>query len=143
MRWLIEFDDLPSWHLYEETLDQFIVARDARGIVAVGAIVYLPDSALLHSFAVSHESRNTGIGHAMLCAVETRARANKINDFYLPSPASRMFFRDHGYRDFPLSLISRRVASTAAFRDHIRPGHMPMLKRNGCSVQLNPLRRVT
>jgi amino-acid N-acetyltransferase len=98
-------------------LPHFLVASDEHGAVigAIGAEVHGRDG-LLRSLVVAPERRGTGLGGRLVAALDHRADAWGIAQWWLLTTTAQPFFAARGFAVTARSAAPERIAATAEFR---------------------------
>jgi amino-acid N-acetyltransferase len=115
IRALLRDSDLPTDDLDAAPVE-FLVAFDGNGLAAVGGLEVRGNSGLLRSLAVRPGLRGSGLGSALLRALETTARERGLRELVLLTLTAAPFFARHGYVELPRGDASREVQDSAEFR---------------------------
>jgi amino-acid N-acetyltransferase len=102
-------------HGVDEAFRHGLVAQTGGAIVGAAAIEpYGPDG-LLRSVVVAPELRGTGLGHSLVAAAETSARALGIRDLYLLTETAIDWFPRLGYETLPRDGVPAPIAASVEF----------------------------
>lgn len=115
IRWLLEFDGLPSDDLTEELLRHFLVLRDEGQVLGVIGLELHSDVALLRSLVVAEEFRGRNHGAALTSAAESLARRLGIVSVYLLTTSAESFFQSRGYRRISRDAAPPQIRATTQF----------------------------
>lgn len=115
IRALLQANDLPTADL-DAVPVEFLVAFDGEGLAAVGGLETHGDYGLLRSMAVRPGLRGSGLGSALLRALETTARERGLRELVLLTLTAAPFFARHGYVELPRGDAPREVRDSAEFR---------------------------
>jgi N-acetylglutamate synthase-like GNAT family acetyltransferase len=96
IRHLLESNRLPTADL-DRSLPVFFVACDGAALVGAGGLEVHGDSGLLRSVVVVDRLRGTGLGRALVDAVETEARRRDLSELVLLTETAADFFARLGY----------------------------------------------
>lgn len=107
VRALLIDSKLPVADLDAAAID-FIVALDAERVIgAIGLEAYAP-AGLLRSLAVRDDCRGSGVGAALVQALEAQARERGLRQLLLLTETAQPFFARRGY-----AVVERRLAPPA------------------------------
>jgi N-acetylglutamate synthase-like GNAT family acetyltransferase len=96
--------------------DHFIVAeRDGRVIGCVHLDEYAPSLAEVRSFAVAPEAQGSGVGVALLAALERLARTRGYTTLFAVSNSGD-FFRRRGYEERHIPELDRERSSVSRYK---------------------------
>jgi amino-acid N-acetyltransferase len=112
---LLRASALPVDDLAHAQID-FIVACDGGSLTGVGGLERHGDAALLRSLAVVPSSRGTGLGQALLRALEAHAAASGIRTLVLLTTTAAPFFAARGYSTIARADAPPAVQDSAEFR---------------------------
>ena len=116
IRSLLKQNDLPFEDISAQTLDGFVVFRDASGkLVGTGGVERYEHDGLLRSVVVHESARGTGLGKLITAAVERRAQAAGINAIYLLTTTAAEFFPRMGYSVFSRNDVPEGLQRSAEF----------------------------
>lgn len=115
IRALLQANDLPTVDLDAAPVE-FLVAFDGTGLAAVGGLEAHGDCGLLRSLAVRPALRGSGLGSALLRALETKARERGLRELVLLTLTAAPFFARHGYVELARDDAPRAVRDSAEFR---------------------------
>ncbi|TVP79079.1 MAG: N-acetylglutamate synthase [Gemmatimonadales bacterium] len=94
-----------------ERIDTFLIIRDARGIVACGALRPLSDAlAEVSTLAVRKGAGGSGLGGRVLDALLDRARLGEVPELCVLTRTPG-FFRNRGFRTVPRSRFPEKEAA--------------------------------
>ncbi|MBI5179357.1 MAG: GNAT family N-acetyltransferase [Nitrospinae bacterium] len=93
----------------------FILARSVGKIAGSAGIEMFADAALLRSVAVATQFRRTGIGTALVAAMENRVRHDGIKEVYLLTETAEIFFRSRGYQTVARDSAPETIRRTREF----------------------------
>ncbi len=95
-----------------------VVARDGGRVVGCAAVELYGPAALVRSVAVDPDARDSGLGSALVAAVEALARDAGAHDAYLLTETAESWFPRFGYERVPRAeaepAIGRSVEFTSA-----------------------------
>ena len=115
IRWLLEYEHLPSEDVSERLLDHFLVCRDEKGVVGAVAIEPFGDVVLLRSLVVAPDYRGEGQGGRLTHAAEVFAERRGSRAIYLLTTSAEKFFAARGYRTLPRSEAPSEIQSSTQF----------------------------
>lgn len=95
---------------------EFLVAEDDAGISGVIGIEPFQSVALLRSLVVAPEQRGTGLGRALVDALERKAQASGVSQLILLTETAAPFFHRLGYVQSARDDVPGAIRSTAEFR---------------------------
>lgn len=98
IRWLLNTVSLPSVDITENSLEHFLVYRDAIGVAGVVGLERHGDVALLRSLAVADGHRRHGLGRRLVRGAEELARELDIRRIYLLTTTAELYFESLGFR---------------------------------------------
>lgn len=102
--------DLPASH------PVFLVAVGHDGLAGAGGLEVHGDAGLLRSVVVAQELRGTGLGRALVEAVEAAARQRGLRELVLLTETARDFFAKLGYADIGRDQAPEAIRASAEFR---------------------------
>jgi amino-acid N-acetyltransferase len=94
---LLDSAGLPIRDLRPQSLENFLVAVDARAVVGAAALERYGDVGLLRSVVVAAEHRGAGLGVALVEAIERRARDHGVGFVVLLTETAKKFFAAKGF----------------------------------------------
>ncbi|MFC5570679.1 arsenic resistance N-acetyltransferase ArsN2 [Lysobacter yangpyeongensis] len=115
IRVLLSDNKLPTEDLDPAAIE-FIVAVDDARVVGVVGLETHANAGLLRSLAVDVAHRSTGLGAALVQAVEARARDSGLSQLVLLTQTAEAFFARRGYAVIDRSSAPPPVQSSAEFR---------------------------
>jgi N-acetylglutamate synthase-like GNAT family acetyltransferase len=115
IRGLLESSRLPTRDL-PESRPAFFVARNDAGLVGAGGLEIHGDAGLLRSVAVGERLRGTGLGRALVEAVEAAARARGLRELVLLTETAPDFFSRLGYADIARDEAPAAIRGSVEFR---------------------------
>lgn len=115
IRWLLEFDRLPSDDLTEGLLRHFLVLRDEGQVLGVIGLELHGGVALLRSLVVAEEFRGRSHGAALASAAESLARRLGVVSIYLLTTSAEAFFQSRGYRRISRDAAPSQIQATTQF----------------------------
>jgi amino-acid N-acetyltransferase len=112
---LLESAGLPTSDLTgAQRLHLWVLNADSlQGVVALERF---GTEALLRSLAVAPESRQRGLGRALVARLEQDAQADGITRLVLLTETAEPFFRGLGYRAIDRQAVSEALKQSAEFR---------------------------
>jgi homocysteine S-methyltransferase len=115
IRRLLEGSRLPTGDL-EQSRPVFLVAREGVALLGAAGLETHGEAGLLRSVAVAGEFRGTGLGRALVEAVEAAAREGGLRELVLLTETAHDFFSRLGYADVARDQAPESVRSSAEFR---------------------------
>lgn len=116
IKFLLERAALPFNDLAPEAMHNFVVVRDAQGLlIGAGGIERYEHDGLLRSVVVHENARGTGLGQQITSAVEDRARNNGVTALYLLTTTAADFFPRFGYERFERNNVPEKLKHSAEF----------------------------
>lgn len=115
IRWLLEYEQLPTSDLIESALERFLVCRDDKGVVGAVGLEIFESVALLRSLVVDRSVRGGGLGSQLSTAAEELARRLGVGSIYLLTTTAEEFFRRRGYRIVARSEAPAAIQRTTEF----------------------------
>lgn len=99
-----------------EHFKTFVVAKDGGRVVACGGSEAHPHVALLRSFAVQPEYRNSGVGRRLVRELMDRLSAHGIREFYLLTLTAEPFFRKRGFKTIDRDEVHPQLLGSQEFQ---------------------------
>ncbi|MCK9357274.1 MAG: arsenic resistance N-acetyltransferase ArsN2 [Dehalococcoidia bacterium] len=94
---------------------RFLVAEmDGAVVGCIGREVHGPH-ALLRSFAVAADLRNSGVGSTLFREAESRCRSEGVREVYLFTTTAEAFFSRRGFARLDRKLAPAAIQSTSEF----------------------------
>lgn len=115
IRRLLEAGRLPTGDL-PESQPEFLVAEGAAGLAGAGGLEVHGDAGLLRSVVVAEGMRGTGLGRALVEAVEAAARQRRLRELVLLTESAHDFFARLGYGDIARDEAPAAIRGSAEFR---------------------------
>ncbi len=115
IRALLERSGLPTSDL-DSARPEFAVIRENGRVIAAGALQRFGSSALLRSVVVSPDRRGSGLGQAVVTALERIASAARISRLVLLTQTAAQFFAHQGYRVIERSSAPQEMQGSEQFR---------------------------
>lgn len=115
IRALLEACSLPTADLMTARPD-FVVASEGLKLVGVGGVQRFGRVGLIRSVAVPADRRGSGLGLALVRAVEQQARESGISQLVLLTETARIFFERQGYRVIERATVPEPVKASEEFR---------------------------
>jgi N-acetylglutamate synthase-like GNAT family acetyltransferase len=112
---LLESGKLPTRDLPESRPD-FLIAASDSGLVGAGGLEIHGDAGLLRSLVVAEDRRGTGLGRALVDAVEAAARRRGLRELVLLTETAHDFFARLGYADIARDEAPAAIRGSAEFR---------------------------
>lgn len=112
---LLQQAGLPVRDLGESAIGNFVVASDARGLAGAAALERYQDVGLLRSVVVAPDRRGTGVGAALVEAIERRARDAGIASLVLLTETASDWFERRGYVRAPRDQAPEAVRGSSEF----------------------------
>jgi amino-acid N-acetyltransferase len=106
----LPYDDLTDGHL-----EHFFHAASASLPLGIVGVELLGESGLLRSLVVRDDSRDSGLGSALVKHVESYARSRGVRDLYLLTTTAQSFFAARGFRAVSRDQAPRAIESTREF----------------------------
>lgn len=117
IRWLLEYERLPTSDLNEAALGRFLVCRDDKGVLGAVGLEIFENVALLRSLVVDRDVRGEGLGIRLTAAAEALAQRSGAESVYLLTTTAEEFFRRRGYRIVARSEGPAAIQSTTQFTE--------------------------
>lgn len=108
MRWLLEYDQLPTDDLSALDMSRFLVVRDAKGTLGAVGVELHGNAALLRSLVVAEAGRRQGVGRLLTNAAEEVVHVKGAKTIYLLTLSAVSFFESLGC--LPLERTQAREA---------------------------------
>ncbi len=115
IRWLLEYEYLPSEDVTEQLLDHFLVCRDEKGVVGAVALEPCGKHVLLRSLVVTAELRGERLGSRLAQAAEVLAERRGSKAIYLLTTTAEKFFAARGYRAVPRTEAPLQIQGSSQF----------------------------
>lgn len=115
IRWLLQYEQLPSEDVSEQLLDHFLVYRDEQGVVGAVALEPFGDLVLLRSLVVAADFRGEGMGGRLAHAAEVLAERRGSKAIYLLTTTAEGFFAARGYRTLPRAEAPLQIQRSSQF----------------------------
>jgi N-acetylglutamate synthase-like GNAT family acetyltransferase len=112
---LLEAGRLPTRDL-PESRPEFLVAAGDAGLVGAGGLEVHGDAGLLRSLVVAEDRRGTGLGRALVDAVEAAARRRGLRELVLLTETAHDFFARLGYADIARDEAPAAIRGSVEFR---------------------------
>ncbi len=110
--------ELPVEDLIDETLQNFMIARDTDNIIiGVVGIEMFQEDGLLRSLAVQPAYRGKGLGSQLTRKIESFARSNGIKTLYLLTMTAADFFPKFDYQVIQRDQAPPSIQKTAEFNN--------------------------
>lgn len=94
----------------------FAVAQEGPALVGAAGLESYGDVGLLRSVVVAGRYRGTGLGKALVAAVESEARERGLHQLVLLTETAAAFFAKSGYADVARDALPRSILASAEFR---------------------------
>lgn len=128
IRALLERSRLPTRDL-DQARPWFVVAHRGEAMAGTGALEVHGGTGLLRSVAVAEDVRGTGLGRAVVQAVEDEARRRGLRELVLLTETARDFFARLGYAAIPRGQAPDAVKDSAEFKSLCPQTATCMIKR--------------
>lgn len=115
IRWLLEYEYLPSEDVTEQLLSHFLVSRDEKGVIGAVAIEPFGNLVLLRSLVIADEYRGEGLGGRLVHAAEILAERRGSKAIYLLTTTAEKFFAARGYRTLPRTEAPMQIQGSSQF----------------------------
>lgn len=115
IRALLEACALPTTDLMTAR-PEFMVAWDGPVLAGVGGVQRFGGVGLLRSVAVPADRRRSGLGFALVRAVEQQARESGISQLVLLTQTAQPFFERQGYRVIERASAPESIQASDEFR---------------------------
>ncbi len=110
--------ELPVEDLTDETMKNFMVARDKDNIIiGVVGIEMFQEDGLLRSLAVQPAYRGKGLGSQLTREIESFASSNGIKTLYLLTMTAADFFSKYAYQVIQRDQAPETIQNTAEFNN--------------------------
>lgn len=106
---------LPTSDLVDGTAVDFLVVRDSGNIVGVIGLEYAGAHALLRSLAVHPDTRDRGLGHMLVDAIQRRAVSKGFTTLFLLTTTASDYFVQRGYRRMERTEVPADIQFTQQF----------------------------
>jgi len=116
IRWLLNLEGLPSADITEDSLEHFLVYRDAIGIAGVVGLERFDDVALLRSLVVADGHLRQGLGRRLVTAAENLARELGASAIYLLTTTAELYFESLGFRHMKRENAPPAIAHCSEFQ---------------------------
>lgn len=114
IRTLLAAHDLPVQDLANPAIE-FLVAADDTRLLGVIGLEHCADAGLLRSLCVQGDLRGTGLGVALVDALEARARQAGLPQLVLLTQTAAPFFSRRGYSRIERAAAPAGVQASAEF----------------------------
>ncbi|AKM02558.1 arsenic resistance N-acetyltransferase ArsN2 [Burkholderia pyrrocinia] len=111
---LLRASDLPVAGV-AEYLPNFIVAVDARSVIACGGIEYHGNFALIRSIAVAAQARGRGLGKTIVSRLLAECRGRAIEAVALRTTTAENYFAGQGFVRVTFGDVPRPLLSSGQF----------------------------
>ena len=115
VRRLLAANALPTQDL-DSTPIEFLVAEDGGALIGAVGLELFGDAALLRSLVVDTAGRGTGVGGALVEAIEARAAAAGIADLALLTTTAAPFFAQRGWQTVTRDALPAGIHASSEFR---------------------------
>ena len=115
VRRLLDANGLPTQDL-DATPIEFLVAEDDGQLLGAVGLERFGDAALLRSLVVDAAGRGTGVGGALVEAIEARAAEAGIADLALLTTPAAPFYAQRGWQTVPRDALPAGVHASSEFR---------------------------
>ena len=115
VRRLLAANGLPTQDL-DTTPIEFLVADDGGTVVGAVGLERFGDAALLRSLVVDAAGRGTGLGGALVTAIEARAVEAGATDLALLTTTAAPLFARRGWQTVPRDALPTGVHASGEFR---------------------------
>ncbi len=112
---LLQSCDLPWTDIKEDHMQTFLYEGDRSNPGGIIGLEVFGSVALLRSLVVGHNSRNLGVGRALLDAAERQAKKHGVSELYLLTETAAPFFETTGYVPFERNQVPDPIAVTVEF----------------------------
>jgi len=112
---LLERAGLPTRDL-QQSRPELLVARGSTGLIGAGGLEIHGEAGLLRSVAVAEGLRGTGLGRALVEAVEAAARQRGLRELVLLTETAHDFFARLGYVDIARESAPEAIRNSAEFK---------------------------
>jgi amino-acid N-acetyltransferase len=125
---LLSRNNLPVADL-EAHLDSMVLARYGAALLGVVALEHYGETALLRSLCVQETHRSTGVGVALVSAIETAAVALGVRELYLLTVSAAEYFDRLGFTPVSRDQVPEAIRDTEQFRTLCPTSAICMRKR--------------
>jgi amino-acid N-acetyltransferase len=115
IRLMLEQAQLPVEDVADSRIDFLVAEQDGQLIGVIGLQVF-GTAALLRSLVVAPAIRGSGVGHALVAAVEARARQQRVAQLVLLTQTAEAFFERNGYASQTRASVPGAIRDTAEFK---------------------------
>lgn len=115
VRRLLVANGLPTQDL-DSTPIEFLVAEDDGALFGAVGLERFGDAGLLRSLVVDANGRGTGVGGALVEAIEARAAEAGVVDLALLTTTAAPFFARRGWQAVPRDALPPGVHASGEFR---------------------------
>ncbi|HEU4800804.1 MAG TPA: arsenic resistance N-acetyltransferase ArsN2, partial [Gemmatimonadales bacterium] len=115
VRRLLAANALPVQDVDTTPIEFLVAERDGHLLGAVGLELF-GDAALLRSLVVDTSGRGTGVGGALVEAIEAHAAAAGVADLALLTTTAAPFFARRGWQTVPRDALPAGVQRSGEFR---------------------------
>jgi amino-acid N-acetyltransferase len=102
-------DDLP------ESLENFVVATDAEGVIGVAGLEVYGQYGLLRSVAVRADKRDRGIAKELIKEIEALATGKGLTELFLLTETASVYFGRKGYEQISRAEVPAEVQASSEF----------------------------
>ena len=120
---MLPIDDIQSSHI-----DFLAVTQKQKVIGAIGVELY-QNTGLLRSLVVDSEYRNHGLGKKLINALIQNCISNKVDELYLLTSTSVLFFEKLGFKIIERENIPQRISQTEQFKTLCPSSAIAMYKK--------------
>jgi amino-acid N-acetyltransferase len=106
---------LPDGDLTDDHLEHFFQASNGSRSLGVVGVELFGDCALLRSLVVRDDSRESGLGSALVKRAEDYARSQGVRGLYLLTTTAQSFFAARGYQAIARDRVPEAIAATREF----------------------------
>ena len=125
---LLQANDLPTSDL-AECRPEFVVIEHGDELIGTGGVQIFGPVALVRSVAIAKNRQNTGLGSALLNALEHHATRLGVRELVLLTQTAEPFFSRHGYERVERANVPPPIQATAEFRSLCPASAICMAKR--------------
>ncbi|HEY1992493.1 MAG TPA: arsenic resistance N-acetyltransferase ArsN2 [Gammaproteobacteria bacterium] len=112
---LLQSCELSSEDITPEMLEDFLMAHLDKALIGCAGLEVLGEVGLLRSVAVDEAHRGTGLGKALVEAMEIHAKEAGVQQLYLLTTTAEAFFAGLGYRRLAREEAPAQIAGTTQF----------------------------
>lgn len=113
---LLDQNDLPFRDVRSKP-ESFYVAHNGNDRVGVGGLEVHRPFGLLRSVVVDQSNRDSGLGTAICCSLESTAVSDGIHTLYLLTTTAKTFFDGLQYQEIPQSDAPTPIQETTEFAE--------------------------